>query len=474
LVSAALAVRALRSFHPANLPRAAAIELGWPMVCAGLAVAIFSGLASSAGPSWQASRLMLASILRSGTRSSSGKGALQIRHGLVVLPVALALVLLTGAALLVRTAANLESVDLGYDPHRIVSFDVPIAMQRYPTAEKRNALYQILVRQIREIPGIESAGGVSLAPLRGGFFTSSVSYGPDAAAKWGQMSAEYRAVLPGYFETLHAHLLAGRFLTAEDSNYQVHRVVVDDGLAHAAWPGQNPIGQKLAVSGDSESKQFVFAEVVGVVKRIRQRQIRGEEPQQVFIPYGGRDDLMYGPQQMTFMVRGNRTKADLESELRRVVAASGNGRPAHTFRDLAQTVADTTSDVRFAVRVMSAFAILSLVLTAFGIYGLIAYTVEQRRFEFGIRLALGAQRGQVVNLVLGQGMRLALVGAAIGVAGSVISLRALDSLLFGISALDASTLISVAVFLCAVALAASVIPAIRTAALDPAKTMRAE
>ena len=301
-----------------------------------------------------------------------------------------------------------------------------------------------------------------------------MGYGPDAASKWGQLSAEYRAVLPGYFETLRAHLVAGRLFGPEDSTYSVHRAIVDDRLAKTAWPGQNPIGQKLAVPADFDGNSYVLAEVVGVVQQIHQRQLRGEEPQQVFVPYGARDDLMYGPQQLTFVVRTSMGPVDFETLIRHAVTASGIHRPAYTFRTLEGNVAEATSDVRFAVRVMLAFAVLALLLTVIGIYGAVSYIVEQRRYEFGIRIALGAQPPQVVRLVVRQGLLLAGAGAVLGIAASLASLRALDSLLFGVRAIDAPTLLTVALLLCGAAAAASAVPAFRTVSLDPAKTIRGD
>jgi putative ABC transport system permease protein len=468
-----VAVKVLRAFHPPSLPRVGDIRVDGAVLAASSGAAVLCGILCALGPVWQAKRLHIAETLRASSRASSGVGGVRFRSSLIIVQVALSIVLVTGAGLLLRTTANLRRIDLGFSPQRILCFDVPIAVQRFATGNSRAEKYLTLARQAGDLPDVETATAVSMAPLRGGFLMAPYSYGPVADTMWGGLSAEYRSILPGYFKTIGARLIAGRDFTSEDCT-RGGVAIVDDSLARAAWPNEDPIGRKLYVSADVQSNDHATVRVAGVVHQIRQRHLRGPEPPQVYVPYGYHDDLLNAPLQMTFLLRVAGDPRALRPQVEALVRGAGTGRPVHSFRALNESVNAASSDVRFAVRVMLLFSVLALAFTAAAMYGVVSYLVEQRRYEFGVRLALGARHGQLISLVLKQGLVLGVAGAALGLAGSAVTTRFLDTLLFGVAPIDPPTFFSVTILVCGIAILACLSPALRTASVDPAATIRAE
>jgi predicted permease len=476
-------IRALLSINTADLPRlgenAAAVGADWRVLLFTLALSIATGLLFGAFPAWQASRADLTSMLKeSGGRSGSGFRGGRARAVMVVSEVALALVLLVGSALLIRTAIALGRVDPGFDVANVVTMQTSLTEDRFHPSEAVERLVRDGAQQLRALPGVEEASATCCVPLLGGYGLPFLIAGRAAEGPF-HGSGAWTTASPGYFEVLAIPIVRGRTFERRDDSHSPPVVLVNETMARQFWPGGDPLGQRLVI-GRGVAREFAAEperEIVGVVGDTRAFGLASEPGPAMYIPQAQVPDavnaLNVGLTPLSWVVRtrGNAGAmvVPIQEELRKAT-----GLPVTGARVMTGVVSSSVSRERFNMWLMTVFAASALVLAAIGIYGLLAYSVEQRTHEIGIRVAMGAEAGRVRTMVVREGMRLALVGVAIGLAIALALARSLASLLFGVEAWDPLVLIGVPLVLLAVALVAVWLPARRASRVDPIVALRYE
>jgi len=395
---------------------------------------------------------------------TSSRGRLRLRELLVVGQVAMALVLLVGAGLLLKSLTRMAQVDAGFDPKGVMTATVQLPENQYNTEEKQVAFYRAVTERLAAIPGVSSAAVVEAPPFTGYDPSSSFSIeaqpvgpgdpGPHSMLNW---------ITPRYFETLHISLRRGRYFTDQDRLDRQPVVIIDENLARRYWPNQDPVGQRLRRGGP-------WATIVGVVAHVMQSALVGDSGKGVcYYP------MLQQPLPQAFLLV--RTKADpatLASAIQGAVASVDSAQPAADFRTMEQYVAGSLGPQRIAASLLEIFSALALFLAAIGLYGVISYSTAQRTREIGIRMALGAERRQVWDMVIRQGLRLALVGVLAGAVAASILAQLLRSQLYEVSAFDPSTFALTCLILLVVALAACYIPARRATRVDPIVALRYE
>ncbi len=457
--------------RPAALARYHVAALSWPVLAFTAGAALVAAVLVSLVGLASALRLDLAAALRGAGRSGNDAPRRRVRRLLVVSEVALGTVLLVGAGLLLRSFHALQQVDAGFRPERVATFRIGLPGVRYPDRAAFVAFARSLEERLLSLPGVEAAGAVSALPYDDApNWSTPYSFdGVDEKTR-GSHEADSRSVSPGFFRTVGAELVAGRFFEEHDDLRSGPVVIVDDRLAEKVWPGRDAVGQRLQVEflveGDFAP---TWATVVGVVRHIRHRSLSEVVREQVYVPH------RQSPRNpMAWTVRTSAGRELDTAAVRRIVAGLDRELPVYDVRPLEAYVADARGRSRFTTLLISAFAAVALALAAIGIYGVVSYSVLRRRREIGVRLALGARAEQVRRTVLREGMTLVAAGLAFGLVGAAALSRAARGLLYAVSALDPLTYATVAVALGAVALAASWAPARRASLLEPTEVLRSE
>ncbi|HUE55782.1 MAG TPA: ABC transporter permease [Candidatus Udaeobacter sp.] len=438
-----------------------------------LGVALLTGLLFGIVPALRTAKLDLRETLNEGSRgSTAGPGQHRIRGALVATEIALAMLLLVGAGLLLRSFSRLQDVPPGFQADHLFVGDIPLSQTAYAKPEQRYEFFDRLVERARSLPGVRSAGAASFLPVSGGGSVIHFNIvGKPPKSPHDFIAAGYRAVTPKYFETLGMPLEQGRFFTAADNDKAPAVVVINATMARTFFPGENPLGKHLQLGATFEP-DVPAMEVVGVVGDVRQG--LGVDPQtEMYLPYRQADKLL--PVFQLSMVL--RTAADpllQASALRSALAEIDPNQPLVKVRTMEENMAATVAQPRFRTWLIGIFAAVALVLAGVGVYGVMSYTVTQRTNEIGIRVALGAQPEDVFRIVVGEGLRLALLGVGAGIAAALALTRLLQSFLFGISAYDPLTFGGVALLLTLVALAACFFPAHRATLVDPMIALRYE
>ena len=408
----------------------------------------------------------LVDALKEGGRAgTAGRGA-RTRNLLVVVETALALVLLVGAGLLVRSFAAVLHVDAGFDPSHTVTMKVTIPQATYKTADEQRAFFDRLFARIDAIPGVQAAGGTSFLPLNGaGAATSFEIVGQPKPAAGQEPVCDVRVVTHDYFRAMGVPLLRGRVYDTRDAGKNVRRVIINAAMARAHFASRDPIGQHIIVSWNDEGPD----EIVGVVGDVRQADLEDEARPTVYWP----------PSRFTYpwTAMAIRTGGDARAIVAPAVAVLHELDPsvaAADIRTMRDVIDVSVAPRRLTMTILTVFAAVALLLAAVGIYGVIGYTVTQRTQEIGIRMALGAGRASVLQMVVGQALVLALAGIAAGAAGALALTRLMSNLLFGVTPTDPATFAAVAVLLTIIAAAAAAIPAARATRVDPLTALRAE
>ena len=459
--------RMLTSVPPSILPRAAEISLDLRAVLVTAGIGVLTGILFGLAPALQMARADLHSSLREGGRGNSmGFRKNAVRSALVMGEVALALVLLSGAGLLMRSFYSLASVDTGFDPHGVLTFRVNLPQAKYPKDEQQLALFDRALDALRALPGVASAGAASIFPLAGNDYILTFSQvGKPPKPPGQENSAMYYAVTPGYFESLRIPLKAGRYFSQTDAPNAPATAIISESMVKQFYPNQNPIGQRLIVGGPNNKP----SEIVGVVGDVRDEELESK----------GRVAIYQPESQSVFesLYFGIRTTGDPESLISSVRTVFRNLDPELPLDAIgtADSLVETSlSQRRFAMLLMAIFAAIALALAMIGIYGVLAYSVNQATQEIGIRVALGAKRADVLRLVFAYGGALVAAGIAVGMLAAFASGRLLESQLFEVRATDPATYAAVAVALSLTGFAACFVPALRALRVDPIVALRTE
>ncbi|HTS87663.1 MAG TPA: ABC transporter permease [Gemmatimonadales bacterium] len=463
-------VPALLSLNAGNLPPAGDLRLDARVLGFALGLSVVTGLLFGLAPAIRVSRSSLQETLKEGGRGAAGdRGGLALRRGLVIATVALALLLLVGAGLLLKSFARLVGVDPGFQPARMLTFNLALPTAKYPSDTVQAQVWERITDQLAAVPGVVSVGGTSVMPFTNNFSTSSFSIEgqqtpPGSPGPWG----DYRIVTPGFFDMMKLDLLAGRRFTAADRAGSAPVAIVDEDLAHRYFPHESAIGKRITYDGASNPKA-TWIEIVGVVRHALQDGLDGNRRVQVYTP------LPQNP--IPFMTFGVRTRGAPEAVLPAVSQAVHQVDPDLALSgvsNMEDLIEASTGPRRFSMVLLSLFSGLAAALAAIGLYGVMAYSVTQRAQELGVRLALGAERRDVLRLVLGQGMRLVGIGVAIGLAASLLFSQVLKKMLFNVSATDPLTYAAIVLLLVGVTVLATWLPARRAARTDPLVAIRAE
>ena len=466
------ALRAMSAINLDELPRARDISLDAVVVAYTVTVAAAIGLALGLIPVAATSGANVLTVLREEGRSATvGRGAQSLRRVLVVAQVACAFVLLIGAGLLFATFRRALAVDPGFTASGVLTAAVSLPDTRYPDDDARRRFIDEALRRLRALPGAASVGLADSVPFGNSASMSAIlAEGYQPRKGESLLAPSSLKVSPGYFETMRAKLLAGRFFTDRDGKGSPRVIIVDDRLARRFWPNQSPIGRRMYRPGDDTSDPTVitakteFFTVVGVVAEMKQRSLTDGDKAVGAYYFPLAQELQNG---LTFTVRSSGDPTSLSGALRREIAAIDAQLPVFDMQPMSHWIERSLADRRAPALLSIAFGVVALFLSAIGIYGVLAYLVTQRTKEIGIRVALGSSASAVFRLVLREGVLLVGIGLLLGGIGSFLLRRTLESLLFGVSASDPAILLLVSGGLAAVALAACCVPARRATRIDP-------
>jgi putative ABC transport system permease protein len=458
-------VGALVAASPDGTPRAEAIGINGAVLAFTVGMTLLTGILFGLAPALHASRADLTSGLREGARGQAGGGGRKLRRALVVAETALALVLLAGAGLLLRSFAQLQAVDRGFDSTNVLVGNVNAPRARFDNAGKIVALYDRLVERLQSVPGAEATALVSVLPLSGSDsdFAFFIEGRPKPATSAEQPTAWYRIVSSDYFKTMRIRIVRGRGLTDQDGTSAPGVVVINESLARKYWPNEDPLGRRISLD------ETTFT-IVGIVADIRHRGPDRPPDEEMYLHY--RQYPERGTVVVARSASGN--AASLAPAVREAVRSVDPALPLANVTTMETLEADAVSQPRFVMLLVGLFAVVALALALVGVYGVLSYAVAQRTSEIGVRMALGATRGDVLRLVIFDGLRMVAVGAVIGVAGAAAAGRAMRALLFGVGAVDLPTLGLTVAALVAAAAVASAVPARRAIRIDPVEALRYE
>jgi putative ABC transport system permease protein len=471
LMGLALAIVVDRVFvtvAPKGVPRLDDVGTDWRVLSFTAATCIITAVLIGVVPSLRASRGDLAGGLRQGGRTTGIEGASRaLRRTLVALEMALAVTSLSGAGMLLRSLWALQHQQLGFDPRGVLTAEIALLPRAYDDA-RASIFYEQLMTRVRTIPGVRVAGAAGWLPVVGtgglwGFRPEGGSY-PDG--RW-PLAVPQQAT-PDYFAAAGIPVLAGRDFTGGDRDGSRPVVIVSEKLARAGWPGQNAIGKRLRLGADS-----VYLTVVGIVGDIQSRGFGDPPEPTMYFAYGQSEkSAYYRPRDMSLVIRTDSDPFALVPALRREVAALDRTVPVSGIRSLEQIVGVSVAVRKFSTVLLAGFAVLALLLAGLGIYGVIAYAVTLRRYEIGVRMALGAANRSVLLLIMSEGVVISAMGLAVGLVASGLVGRAIQTLLFGVAPTDPASLVGTSVLLAIVAIAATMIPARRALRVDPLEALR--
>jgi putative ABC transport system permease protein len=466
-------VRLLRSLVRAELPAWIAINIDWRVLAFTLAVSILTGLIAGLAPALQASKPDLNEVLKEGAKGSQGGARQHLRKALVAAEIALALALLVGAGLMVKSFLRLQQTELGFRPDKLLTLRVALPWRKYSDAqgpERQRQFYQQLLERLAALPGVESAAITSNLPLSSERQEGKLTFSIEGQSVEEQQRNPYLndlRVSPNYFQAIGVRLIKGRLLNEFDTTETEQVGVISQRLAERAWPGQDPIGKRLKIGGvDSQSK---WTTIVGVVGDVKHEEIAGEGGLDLYVSY-----RQVGDSNMYLLLRTKVAPMTLAEAATRAVWAFDPEQSTFDIVTMDERVADTIWQRRLSGVLFAVFAALALALASVGIYGVMSYVVSQRTREIGVRMAMGARPRDILKLVIGQGAKLIAAGLGAGMIVALIASRIIDSLLYQVSATDPLTYLVVPLLLAAVALVACYIPARRAMKVDPMTVLRLE
>jgi putative ABC transport system permease protein len=465
---AAIAVRGFVALAPANIPLVDTVHLDARALLGALGITAAALLMFGLAPAVIAARGDGQTALRSGARQTAGRAWRIAREGLVAAQVALAVLVLSAAALLGRSLAKLERADLAFDASHLLVAELAFRFDRYATTEQQISLMRRLTHAVSGASGVVAASPVVAVPFSGtGGWTGSAGIDdqtPEQAAKNPHFNMEL--VSPSYFQALGLRAVRGRALTDADGPGGARVVVVNEAMARRYWPNRDPIGEHLRMQGAANAPLTV----IGVIPDTRYRELR-EAPPSVYFPLA-QSFFPFAP--TTLVVRAAGDARGIVPAVRQAIAESAPGVALASAEPFSSYLSGPLAQPKVDAFLLALFAVAAAALAAVGLFGVMAATVRQRTRELGVRMALGATTAEVQSMIVGSGLRLAAIGGIVGIAGSLVANRALTSLLYGVSPVDPSTLIAVGSFVIATTLLASVVPAWWSARIEPAIALRSE
>jgi putative ABC transport system permease protein len=469
LLVASFGVEYMVRLAPQDIPRITTVSVNAQVVAFAFAVSFLTAIIFGLAPALSASKPDLNEALKEGgSHSQGGARAKRLRSFLVVSEVAFAVVLMIGAGLLLRSFNNLQRIDPGFNPENIFTARVALVQSKYPDEAKQKAFFAQLLERVRALPGVESAAVVLMRPLSGtiGWDPPFAVEGQTPEEQTANPYANYEAISSGYFRTMGITLLKGRDFNEEDRGDKVSVVIINEMMARKYWPNEDPLGKRLRFGKANSNAPWLT--VVGVVGDVRYREWDAVRPD-IYVPF-----LQNSEYRTDFVVRTKVDPLSLSESFRREVYALDKDQAVAAVTTMDELVSSALARPRFNTLLLAVFAALALSLSAVGVYGVMAYTVAQQTHEIGIRMALGAQARDVLRMVVGQGLRLIVIGLSVGVAGAFALTRLMSSLLYGVTAADPLTFAAVALLLAGVALLACYIPARRATKVDPMEALRYE
>ena len=469
LILAAWGVELLVALSPGNIPRLEEAGLDARVLAFTFGVSVLTGVVFGLLPALSASKTDLAESLKEGGSRgpTAGQGARRLRSSLVIAEIAITAVLLACAGLMIRSFNAIQSVDPGFRPERVLTFEFSLPSAKYKDEPQIAAFYEQLTARAAALPGVERAALVDSLPLGGGAdVLSFVIEGRPELPPEKVQDAMFSTATPDYFDVLGIGHVRGERLTERHRDGVPDVGVINETMARKFWPDEDPIGKRVNL-GDPARAPWIT--VIGVVKDARSSGLDKEPYAQMYLPA-----LQFRQRTMTFVARTSADPATLVPALRRELGALDQDLPLYNVRTMEQVLAESVARRRFQMILIAAFAGVGLLLAAVGIYGVISYTVTQRSHEIGVRMALGARASDILKLVVGQGLGLTLAGVGLGLAGSFALTRVLSSLLYGVTATDPLTFACVSLAMLGVALLACLIPARRATKVDPMVALRYE
>ncbi len=463
--SAYWAIRPIQTLGTAIIPRADSIAIDGTVLVFALIVSIATGILFGLAPAWQASRATISSVLKEGGRTSTAAGGRWIRSGLLVAEVAMSLVLLVGAALLLRSFERLIHVDPGFRPEQVLAFRVALPNNAYPQDHHKIAFFSRLMERLETLPGVSGAGMIQSVPMRGDYVLSFTIEGRPHVGPNQEPSANHRVISPDYFKAMGIPLLRGRSFTLEDREKSPMVAIVDQKFVDRYFPDQDPMGKGLDIGNGTDG----FYKIVGVVGSVLHDSLDGKPSPTMYIPYA--QDAFSS---MWVVVRAKGEPTQLSAAARQAVRDIDSTLPAFAMTPLADVVSESIAQRRFSMLLIGVFGAIALVLAAVGLYGVVSYSVSQRTQEIGLRMAIGADRRDVLRLIVGGGMKLAVIGVVIGVAGALALSKVIATMLFELTPMDLVSYSGTVMVLLAVAMVACYVPARRAMRVDPIIALRAE
>ena len=452
-----------------GIPRAMQVGLDWRVLGFTFGVSLLTGLMFGLVPALHLSKTELTESLKEGRGAGSGAKRNRVRGVLVATEVAIAVVLLVGAGLLIRSLWRLQEVNSGFQPQNVLTLEVSLPEVRY-SSEKQARFYHELTQRVRALPGVQSASAALPLPLSGDRLTISFGIEGRPVAPQDAPSADLFIAEPNYFRTMGITLLNGRDFDERDQHSSTPVAIVSDAFARQYFPGENPIGKRIMPGISTwDHDDSKMSEIVGVVSDIRHRSLNAEPKPAYYVPQA---QIPFS--EMTIMLKTTNDPHALVTSVTREVQTLDADVPVFNIKTMDEYMSASVAQPRFNTTLLSIFAAVALVLTVIGLYGVMSYAVAQRTNEIGIRMALGAQAGNVLALIVKDGVKMVGVGLVIGLAGAFALTRLLSSLLFGVTTRDPATFLAIAVLLSVVAMLACYVPAWRATRVDPLEALRCE
>jgi putative ABC transport system permease protein len=474
------AIRALKAVTPAegNVPRVQEISIDGYVLGFTILITFLTGVFFGLIPAMQASKLDLSEAIKEGGHGrGGGQRHNRLRSALVTVEIALAIIVLIGGGLMIKGFSRLTNVDPGFNAMDALVMNLALPLPRYPDGDKQRAFYQQLLGRLPSLPGVQSIGIVNPLPISGASNQSSSLPEGLPVSRENVVVSDFLVASPGYFDAMGIRLVRGRDFKEFDHPTAPLVIVVDEWTAERFWPKQDPIGKRMAFEleerGDGPPAP-IYRQVIGVVRHIKHNSLLEESRQQVYTSYLQMPIFYRGVlPPMSLVVRAGNPQT-IVSSVRRTVASIDRNIPVYNINTMEQRLSDSVARNRLSALLMGSFAGVGMLLAAIGVFGLMSYMVVQRKQEIGVRMALGAQRKDVLRLILGQGMRLVVLGLSVGVAGSLLLTPILSKQLFAVKSTDPATYATVSALLAGVAFLACYLPARRATKVDPTLALRNE